>query len=109
MGVGRKTLVAAATSVAVAGGGAALASAQSYPQAKAEAAAQVRLHAPPPTASISKTCSAGYVHAIILGRQKCLRRGEFCTHTRRAERDYRRYHFSCANRDRRGNYHLRRT
>ena len=107
MRTSRATITTAAIALAVAGGGAALASAQTYP-ATAEAA-QVRLHAPPPTASISKTCSAGYVHAIILGRQKCLRRGEFCTHTRRAERDYRRYHFSCANRDRRGNYHLIRT
>jgi hypothetical protein len=63
-------------------------------------------HAASPVASVAKTCSAGYVHGVILGRQKCLRRGEFCTHTRAAEHDYRRYHFSCANRDRRGNYHL---
>jgi hypothetical protein len=59
-----------------------------------------------PVASVAKTCSAGYVHGVILGKEKCLRRGEYCTHTRAAERDYRRYHFSCANRDRRGSYHL---
>jgi hypothetical protein len=63
-------------------------------------------HPQPPVASVATTCSAGYVHAVILGRQKCLRRGEYCTHTRAAEHDYRRYHFSCANRDRRSSYHL---
>jgi hypothetical protein len=63
-------------------------------------------HPAPLAASVAKTCSSGYVHGVILGSQKCLRRGEYCTHTRAAERDYRRYHFSCANRDRRGSYHL---
>lgn len=63
-------------------------------------------HQAAPFASAAKSCSAGYVHGVILGREKCLRRGEYCTHTRAAEHDYRRYHFSCANRDRRGSYHL---
>jgi hypothetical protein len=63
----------------------------------------------PHAAFIAKTCSRGYVHGVILGKQKCLRQGEFCTHTRQAERDYRRYHFSCSRRDRRGEYHLVRT
>ena len=63
-------------------------------------------HPGPPFASVAKSCSAGYVHGVIVGKEKCLRRGEYCTHTRAAEHDYRRYHFSCANRDRRGSYHL---
>jgi hypothetical protein len=57
-----------------------------------------------PVASIAKTCSAGYVHAVIGGREKCLRHGELCAH--RYERQYRRYGFDCTTRDRRGNYHL---
>jgi hypothetical protein len=57
-------------------------------------------------ASIAKTCPSGFVRGVVLGNQKCLHAGEYCTHTRRAERDYRRYHFSCAKRDYRGRYHL---
>ena len=41
----------------------------------------------------TKTCSAGYTHAVIGGVQKCLRRGEFCAH--RYDRQYRRYGFRC--------------
>lgn len=57
-----------------------------------------------PSAVIAKTCSAGYVHGVIHGQQKCLRRGEFCAHGYRSE--YRRYGFSCTSTDARGNYHL---
>jgi hypothetical protein len=52
----------------------------------------------------AKTCSASYVHAVIGGQQKCLRRGEFCSHS--YARQYRRYGFSCTKTDYRGNYHL---
>jgi hypothetical protein len=55
-------------------------------------------------AVIAKTCSAGYVHAVIGGQQKCLRRGEFCAHG--YARQYQRYGFSCTKIDNRGNYHL---
>lgn len=54
----------------------------------------------------AKSCSGSYVHARILGHEKCLRRGEYCTHTRSANRDYHRYGFNCGTRDRRGSYHL---
>jgi hypothetical protein len=37
--------------------------------------------------------SAGYVHAVIGGSEKCLRAGEFCTHA--YDRQYRRYGFRC--------------
>lgn len=57
-----------------------------------------------PIAVAAKTCGAGYVHAVIGGSQKCLRRGEFCAH--RYARQYRRYGFSCTSTDARGNYHL---
>lgn len=42
---------------------------------------------------MAKTCSAGYVRGVINGSVKCLRRGEFCTHS--ADRQYRRYGFRC--------------
>jgi hypothetical protein len=46
-----------------------------------------------PTAVAAKTCSAGFVHGVIGGAEKCLRRGEFCA-TRYASQ-YRRYGFRC--------------
>lgn len=57
-----------------------------------------------PTAVVTKTCSAGYAHAVIGGSQKCLRRGEFCAHRYAAQ--YVRYGFHCTATDARGNYHL---
>lgn len=57
-----------------------------------------------PSEHTARTCSPGYVHAVIGGAEKCLRRGEFCAH--RYASQYRRYGFSCTHRDRRGNYHL---
>ncbi len=50
-----------------------------------------------PTASsapltVTKTCSAGYVHAYLSWGQKCLRAGEFC---KVGNREYRRYGFYC--------------
>jgi hypothetical protein len=52
----------------------------------------------------AKTCSASYVHGVIGGSQKCLRRGEFCAHA--YARQYRRYGFSCNKRDAGGRYRL---
>ncbi|HEX6700649.1 MAG TPA: hypothetical protein VF101_07960 [Gaiellaceae bacterium] len=43
--------------------------------------------------AVSKTCSAGYTHAVIGGAEKCLRAGEFCAH--RYDSQYRRYGFRC--------------
>jgi hypothetical protein len=44
--------------------------------------------------------------ARIQGNSKCIARGQFCAHNSRAERDYRRYGFTCSKRDARGNWHL---
>jgi hypothetical protein len=52
----------------------------------------------------AKTCSAGFTHAVINHQQKCLRRGEFCTH--RYRRQYQRYGYDCVKRDSYGRYHL---
>ncbi|HEY7019008.1 MAG TPA: hypothetical protein VH297_11120 [Gaiellaceae bacterium] len=49
-------------------------------------------------AAAAKTCSRGYKHAVIGGKQKCLRAGEFCTH--RYDRQYRRYGYRCIRYDR---------
>jgi hypothetical protein len=57
-----------------------------------------------PVAEMAKTCGSGYVHARINGAEKCLRRGEYCAHS--ANRQYRRYGYSCTKRDANGAYHL---
>ena len=44
-------------------------------------------------AAAAKTCSTGYRHAVIGGVEKCLRAGEFCTHS--YDRQYRRYGYRC--------------
>ena len=44
--------------------------------------------------------------ARIQGQSKCIARGQFCAHNSRAERDYKRYGFTCSKRDRNGRYHL---
>jgi hypothetical protein len=53
--------------------------------------------------AFAKSCSAGYVHAVIGGAQKCLRRGEFCAH--RYAKQYRHYGFTCSYYVK-GEYHL---
>jgi hypothetical protein len=57
-----------------------------------------------PAATIAKSCSRGYTHAIIGGAHKCLRRGQYCSRPR--DREYHRYGFHCHRRDRNGDYHL---
>jgi hypothetical protein len=44
--------------------------------------------------------------AVIEGHHKCIARGQYCRHTRRANSDYHRYGYHCGKRDRRGSYHL---
>jgi hypothetical protein len=44
-------------------------------------------------AAIARTCGADYRHAVIAGAEKCLRAGEFCTHS--YDRQYRRYGYRC--------------
>ena len=58
----------------------------------------------PVHAIATKSCGSGYTHAVINGAHKCLRRGQFCSHS--ADRQYHRYGYHCHKRDRRGNYHL---
>jgi hypothetical protein len=51
--------------------------------------------APPAVRSgvVFKSCSAGFTHAIIGGRETCLRRGQFCASA--YKRQYVRYGFRC--------------
>lgn len=46
-----------------------------------------------PSSAAAKTCGSGYVHAVIGGKQKCLRRGEYCSH--RYGKQYHKYGFNC--------------
>jgi hypothetical protein len=57
-----------------------------------------------PVAVAAKSCGRGYTHAVINGAQRCLRRGQYCSH--RADRQYHRYGLHCHKRDARGSYHL---
>jgi hypothetical protein len=59
-----------------------------------------------PASSSSPVAHAACTSARILGQSKCIARGQFCTHSRRANRDYHRYGLHCGKRDARGNYHL---
>jgi hypothetical protein len=56
-----------------------------------------------PVAPIAQTSCK---RAIIVHQHKCIARGQFCKHTRRANRDYHRYGYHCGKRDRNGRYHL---
>ena len=49
------------------------------------------------------TCKSGK-HAVIGGKHKCLRRGQFCAHGK--DRQYHKYGFHCHKRDKNGRYHL---
>ena len=55
-------------------------------------------------AVVAKQCSGGYKHAIIGGKHKCLRRGQYCARSR--DREYHKYGFHCHTKDRNGDYHL---
>jgi ABC-type sugar transport system substrate-binding protein len=61
-------------------------------------------------ATTAKTCGRGFTPAIINGAQKCLRRGEFCSHSydQRAPRHwpYSHYGYRCIKQDAKGSYHL---
>ena len=43
----------------------------------------------------AKSCSSGYVHAVLPSGQKCLRAGEFCSRSRSFQRVYHRKGFDC--------------
>jgi hypothetical protein len=50
----------------------------------------------PPIAVAAKTCSAGYVHAVVPGgAHKCLRAGQYCSHRSGYARVYRNAGFRC--------------
>jgi hypothetical protein len=58
------------------------------------AAASSDTHASPVVAA--KSCSSGYVHAVVPGgAHKCLRAGQFCSHRRGYARVYHRAGFYC--------------
>jgi hypothetical protein len=62
--------------------------------------------AAPAAASPNPVAHVACQQARIQGQSKCIARGQFCAHNSRAERDYRRYGFTCSKRDRNGRYHL---
>jgi hypothetical protein len=73
----------------------------------ATAAIAVAGLAPPaPARSADPAVHAACTQARILGKRKCIARGQFCTHTSAANRDYHRYGYHCGKRDRNGRYHL---
>ncbi|MGZ4201706.1 MAG: hypothetical protein ACXVRH_06585 [Thermoleophilaceae bacterium] len=53
-----------------------------------------------------QAASVACTSALIQGKRECIARGQLCTHTRRANRDYRLYGLSCSQRDRDGRHHL---
>jgi hypothetical protein len=52
----------------------------------------------------SRSGDAAVSSAVIGGKHKRLRRGQYCAHAR--DREYHRYGFHCHKRDGRGDYHL---
>jgi curli biogenesis system outer membrane secretion channel CsgG len=64
-----------------------------------------------PAAQSTASTSTPSVHAackraVIVHKHKCIAKGQYCKHTRRANRDYHRYGYRCGKRDRNGAYHL---
>ena len=59
-----------------------------------------------PALGESPSAHAACKRARILGQRKCIARGQYCKHTRAANRSYHRYGYHCGKRDRRGSYHL---
>ena len=55
-----------------------------------------------PSASAHAACT----YHRILGERKCIAAGQYCIHSRRANRDYHKYGLHCGKRDSRGSYHL---
>ena len=72
------------------------------------AAALALVGAAPVTSSSasSPTAHASCTYVRITGQTKCIARGQFCSRTARAMRDYRRYGYSCTKRDVNGRFHL---
>jgi len=73
--------------------------------------AAIALVAAAPTATAAAGNGTPSVHAActsarIQGDRRCIGAGQFCRHSRSANRDYHRYGFNCGKRDRNGRYHL---
>jgi hypothetical protein len=52
------------------------------------------------------TAHAACTYHRIVGQRKCIAAGQYCIHSRRANRDYHKYGLHCGKRDSRGSYHL---
>jgi hypothetical protein len=52
------------------------------------------------------TVHAACKNAVIVHKHKCIAAGQFCKHTKRANRDYHKYGYHCGKRDKNGRYHL---
>jgi uncharacterized membrane protein len=61
---------------------------------------------PAAPATTPPTAHAACTSATIEGKHKCIARGQFCRHTKKANRDYHRYGYHCGKRDKNGRYHL---
>jgi hypothetical protein len=57
-------------------------------------------------ATNAPTVHAACKKAVILGKHKCIAKGQYCTHSKKANRDYHKYGYHCGKRDRNGRYHL---
>jgi hypothetical protein len=55
--------------------------------------AALAICAVPPALASAKSCAAGYMHAVIGGASKCLRRGEYCAASEK--RRYLGYGYEC--------------
>jgi hypothetical protein len=55
---------------------------------------------------LSPVAHAACKPAVIEGKHKCIARGQFCRHTKKANRDYHKYGYHCGKKDRNGRYHL---
>ena len=66
------------------------------------AAASPATHATSTTHGIHTACTS----AVIEGKHKCIARGQYCRHTKKANRDYHKYGYHCGKRDKNGRYHL---
>jgi hypothetical protein len=59
-------------------------------------AASATTESHPAQAVAAKSCSSGYVHAVVPGgAHKCLRAGQFCSHRRGYQRVYHRHGLHC--------------
>jgi uncharacterized membrane protein len=65
-------------------------------------AASPATHAAGKPAPVHAACK----QAVIEGKNKCIARGQYCRHTKKANRDYHKYGYHCGKKDKNGRYHL---